>query len=630
MTTNQIPNPKMQFFTAAGIPLVGGKLYSYAAGTTTPLSTYTDSTGGTANTNPVILDSRGEASVWFASAQYYLVLKDANDVQIWTADNVNGVNQPTVDYLTSTGGASLISYAPSGYGAVTTNVQAKLRQYVSVFDFMTTAQINDVQTAAGVLDVAAVIMTATTACVTAGKTLFFPAGTYTCTTITAQARMKWVGESSITTIIKLKNGTNANLVNCLTYTIDDASIECMKFDGNRAGNTSGNVILLYGNRTRMDDVTIVNAPQDGVITNHDPSGAARLGGIEGYFNEISIDTCGGSGWVHYGPNDSHFNKIIIVDTSLTTSLANYGMFLGTSSRTEIIGGIPTLVTTNGNGRFNDLHTWNRGNTTNYPSAGVYVATGGNNFTNCHFECGNSCLAIAGNINTFAACDYYAPDGGAAIYLTGGTNNVSGTVWHYSGLQPYVGIALLGFGNVINLTCDGGNPTSAFTAIQFSDAIGYNNVTMAGYLGAAATLYSGTPNATDIVNITATGPNGAVLIQTIPNSWTAYTPSITAGTGTITTSSSTGRYIKTSKTVNIQMSITITTNGTGSISVIASLPYQASPFEFVLAGRNTTTGKMLQAEIIPGANYIRIFNYDNSYPINVNGEILHISGIYEAL
>jgi hypothetical protein len=83
------PSPKMQFFTAAGVPLVGGKLFTYASGTTTPLVTYTDSTGNTANTNPVILDSRGEASVWFGPLRYTLVLKDSLDNLIWTAAGVN-------------------------------------------------------------------------------------------------------------------------------------------------------------------------------------------------------------------------------------------------------------------------------------------------------------------------------------------------------------------------------------------------------------------------------------------------------------------------------------------------------------------------------------------------------------
>jgi microcystin-dependent protein len=86
------PSPFMQFTTATGVPLVGGKIYSYAAGTTTPLSTYTDHGGTTANTNPVILDVRGEAAIWLSTASYKFVLTDADDVVIWTADNLGGLN----------------------------------------------------------------------------------------------------------------------------------------------------------------------------------------------------------------------------------------------------------------------------------------------------------------------------------------------------------------------------------------------------------------------------------------------------------------------------------------------------------------------------------------------------------
>jgi hypothetical protein len=83
------PLPIMQFFTAAGVPLSGGKLYTYAAGTSTPQATYTDSTGNTANTNPVILNSRGEANVWISTSQYKYVLKDSTDTLIWTVDNIS-------------------------------------------------------------------------------------------------------------------------------------------------------------------------------------------------------------------------------------------------------------------------------------------------------------------------------------------------------------------------------------------------------------------------------------------------------------------------------------------------------------------------------------------------------------
>lgn len=83
------PTPKLQFFGTDGLPLVGGKLYTYAAGTTTPLASYTDHTGNTANTNPVILDSNGEADVWLPdTTSYKYILKDANDVTLYTVDYV--------------------------------------------------------------------------------------------------------------------------------------------------------------------------------------------------------------------------------------------------------------------------------------------------------------------------------------------------------------------------------------------------------------------------------------------------------------------------------------------------------------------------------------------------------------
>jgi len=82
--------PKFQAITAAGIPLVGGLLYTYAAGGTTPKTTYTTAASSTANTNPVVLDSRGEANVWLTTGSYKFKLSDANDVEIWTVDNIAG------------------------------------------------------------------------------------------------------------------------------------------------------------------------------------------------------------------------------------------------------------------------------------------------------------------------------------------------------------------------------------------------------------------------------------------------------------------------------------------------------------------------------------------------------------
>lgn len=124
MTAALTPVPKIQFFANDGTPLVGGKLYSYAAGTTTPLATYTTYAGNVANTNPVILDSRGEANVWLGANVYKLALYDADNALIWTVDNI-----------TPEGDASLVTYLPAGAGAVVTTVQDKLRESVSVKDF---------------------------------------------------------------------------------------------------------------------------------------------------------------------------------------------------------------------------------------------------------------------------------------------------------------------------------------------------------------------------------------------------------------------------------------------------------------------------------------------------------------
>jgi hypothetical protein len=94
MTTALSPSPKQQFFNASGSPLVGGKVYTYAAGTTTPLATYQDSSGTVSNTNPIILDSRGECNLWLLPATAYkYVLKDSTDATIWTVDNIDlGIN----------------------------------------------------------------------------------------------------------------------------------------------------------------------------------------------------------------------------------------------------------------------------------------------------------------------------------------------------------------------------------------------------------------------------------------------------------------------------------------------------------------------------------------------------------
>lgn len=91
---NLSPLPIQKFFDNAGRPLNGGLLFTYVAATTTKIATYTDSTGGTPNTNPVVLDFRGEANVWLDPLlTYKFVLAPSTDTDppsnpIWTVDNI--------------------------------------------------------------------------------------------------------------------------------------------------------------------------------------------------------------------------------------------------------------------------------------------------------------------------------------------------------------------------------------------------------------------------------------------------------------------------------------------------------------------------------------------------------------
>jgi len=110
------PTPKQQIYGSDGNPLVGGKIYTYSAGTTTPLATYTDAGAGTANTNPIILNSLGQANIWLGSSSYKFSVYTAADVLLYTVDNINAP-------LDATGLATALS-SPTPIGNTTPNTGA--------------------------------------------------------------------------------------------------------------------------------------------------------------------------------------------------------------------------------------------------------------------------------------------------------------------------------------------------------------------------------------------------------------------------------------------------------------------------------------------------------------------------
>lgn len=82
------PQPKQQYFDNAGNPLVGGQLYTFAAGTSVPKAVFTTPDETTAHPNPTVLDARGEAAIFWKGA-YKVALRSAVGVLLWTVDNVS-------------------------------------------------------------------------------------------------------------------------------------------------------------------------------------------------------------------------------------------------------------------------------------------------------------------------------------------------------------------------------------------------------------------------------------------------------------------------------------------------------------------------------------------------------------
>jgi hypothetical protein len=85
-----------QFFDDNGVPLAGGLIYTYQAGSSTPLVTYTTNAGTIANANPIVLDASGRVpqEIWLLTGfSYKFVLQTANAVLIQTLDNIYPILQ---------------------------------------------------------------------------------------------------------------------------------------------------------------------------------------------------------------------------------------------------------------------------------------------------------------------------------------------------------------------------------------------------------------------------------------------------------------------------------------------------------------------------------------------------------
>lgn len=177
MSAVLLPQGKQQYFTAAGVPLVAGKVFTYDTGTTTPRTTWADAAQTAPNANPVILDGRGEAPIFWSGA-YRVVVQDSLGNAVWTMDGVSNLGYDTDPTLradlasTTTGseGARLIGMKQSETGGVAFTVFTRIRKNYYLRDF---GAVGDDAT-----DDTIALMRCYAACAAAGRNMLIENGSY--------------------------------------------------------------------------------------------------------------------------------------------------------------------------------------------------------------------------------------------------------------------------------------------------------------------------------------------------------------------------------------------------------------------------------------------------------------------
>ena len=290
MTATLAPLPIFRAFTANGAPLAGGLLYTYAAGTTTPLATYTDQSGATPNANPVVLDANGQANVWLKSGLTYKInLTDASLVQQtgWPADGiVADAGAATLvalaDAATLANGDALLAVQQPVTGAAARTQHQKNADFKSLTDF-TGADPTGATNSDAALQAA----------INYGA-FEVPDGTFVIGGVmTVNNNVIMRGAGKLKSIIKQKNAANCNLFNVNgDYTIEAYN---MQFDGNAVNQTS------VAGSTDGFAVPIGSIILDHCYLHHFKCNIIRTGNVENtfgyafdinkYAHDLSITNC---------------------------------------------------------------------------------------------------------------------------------------------------------------------------------------------------------------------------------------------------------------------------------------------------------------------------------------------------
>lgn len=519
--------------------------------------------------------------------------------------------------------ATSVNYTYTGTGAVTRTSASKFSDTVSVRDFGATGNGSTNDT------------TAVLAAIASGAlSIYFPQGSYLISsTLTVAANQTLYG------ICNSGGGGNTSIVAASTL-----NAPLIKFTS--AGQITD--LTLTGSATSLltgQYLIYINNANNVTVNNVFMSGGYRLCYIDGSSFYASITN---SKFYDAYESQLYVNSVTSAGVDLTMNNVKFISLNATALYCAYFKGLGSLVATS------VVFTVNSNSQATVWLDVPAVNFGGQQWTNCVFENGgtavrpaiyfqgsstykyNNSKFVNSIINgaygvavqfanviqaTFDCCNFSSvnANGSVLIPTSGIMQNVYFTDCNFDGgagttpIQCGSSVSLSG--NFSGCYWGGSAPFINFSAAT-SAQIAYLNV-LGGYLGSASN---------PVVIPTTAFITGVVEFG---QSWTAYTPTVTAGTGSLTAYTATGKFKRIGKTIHVEVAIAITTNGTSASWINFTLP-QGTVIngQSVGAGRaSSLTGKMLQGYFMSAGNIVRIYNYDGTYPAST-GETLVLSGTYE--
>jgi hypothetical protein len=320
MSASQPALFNVQEFTDNGVTLVGGRLYTYAFGTTTQKVAYTDPEGTVPQTYTadgmggqyIALNVRGElpTPLYLGEGPYDICLRRPDGSTIWTR-KAEGVNALGTSLLTAMG-STLIGWMQAGIGAILRNVMEKLRERVSVQDF---GAVNDGNQASGMKNRIAIQAAIDAMNVRGGGTVIVGGGGVYYVDVVEY--ISDAGGVEGITSIKMKDNVALKIEHGTTIRLKDAQYGPGAFyrlissgdvarltnamiygggtiDGNRAAQTPGrqadNILLEVGSCVKVIGIRLINANGNGLLLRGGP-----LFGRDVLVQSMYVDGCNNIG-----------------------------------------------------------------------------------------------------------------------------------------------------------------------------------------------------------------------------------------------------------------------------------------------------------------------------------------------